>query len=76
MNITYNAELDQLYITLADHPATDSMEIVDGVVLDVMADGSIVGINIEHASHKFDVDDVVVKGLAMREQSAELSEAA
>ena len=50
MRFQYYADTDSLYIDLADRPASDSREVAPGVVLDFDADGTLVGIDIDHAS--------------------------
>lgn len=43
-------ETDSLYIYLNARPSVDSREIQDGLVIDLDAEGQIVGIDIQHAS--------------------------
>jgi uncharacterized protein YuzE len=50
MRFQYYPETDSLYIDLADRPGTDAREVAPGVVLDFAADGTLVGIDIDHAS--------------------------
>jgi uncharacterized protein YuzE len=50
MRFQYYPETDSLYIDLADRPGTDVREVAPGVVLDFDADGTLVGIDIDHAS--------------------------
>lgn len=52
MKLHYYPETDSLYIDLNEKPSTDSREVVDGVVVNLDADGNIVGIDIEQASKK------------------------
>jgi uncharacterized protein YuzE len=51
MKLHYYRETDSLYIDLAERPATDSREVVPGVVLDFDSSGQLVGIDIDHARH-------------------------
>jgi uncharacterized protein YuzE len=51
MRFQYYPETDSLYIDLADRAGTDAREVAPGVVLDFDADGALVGIDIDHASH-------------------------
>jgi uncharacterized protein YuzE len=55
MKLHYDAETDSLYIELNARPGADSHEIVDGLVVDLDADGNPVGIDIEYASKKLDL---------------------
>jgi len=52
MKLHYYPDTDSLYIDLNEKTGTDSREVVDGVVVDLDADGNIVGIDIEQASKK------------------------
>ena len=50
MRFQYYPETDSLIIDLADRPGVDSREVAPGVILDFDADGTLVGIDIDHAS--------------------------
>ena len=50
MKLHYDPETDSLYIDLNAKPGTDAQEIVDGMVVDLDADGRPVGIDIQNAS--------------------------
>jgi uncharacterized protein YuzE len=55
MKLHYYAETDSLYIEFQAKPGSDSVEIAPGVVADFAQDGSIVGLDIDHASKKLDL---------------------
>ncbi|MBL8987665.1 MAG: DUF2283 domain-containing protein [Gemmatimonadetes bacterium] len=55
MKLYYYADTDSLYIDLADRPGTTSREVLPGVVLDLDANGSLVGIDIDGASRQFNL---------------------
>jgi len=57
MTLHYHADTDSLYIALSPKPSADS-EVVEGVVLDFDADGRLVGIDIDNASHKLDLHEL------------------
>ena len=59
MKLNYYPETDSLYIDLASRPSVESQEVSEGVVLDYDADGNLVGIDIDHASRKLDLREVV-----------------
>jgi uncharacterized protein YuzE len=63
MKIHYYAETDSLYIDLADGPGIETREIASGVNVDIGADGSIVGIDIDGASGKLDLATLETEGL-------------
>ena len=58
MKLNYFPDTDTLYIDLADRPSVESDEVARDVVLDMDADGDIVGIEIEHASTRVDFENV------------------
>lgn len=55
MKLYYYTDTDSLYIDLADRPGVDSMEVAPGIVLDLDEAGSLVGIDIDHASEQIDL---------------------
>ena len=63
MKLNYYKETDSLYIDLASKPSKDSREISEGIVLDYDADGNITGIDIDNASGKIDLREVVLSKL-------------
>jgi len=58
MKLHYYPETDSLYIELNPNPSVDSRIVVEGVVADFDEDGNIVGIDIDHASDKLDLNTV------------------
>jgi uncharacterized protein YuzE len=58
MKLHYYPETDSLYIELKYTPGTQVREIVEGLVIDLDADGNVVGLDIDHASRKLDVSRV------------------
>lgn len=50
MRIEYFPETDSLYIDLADRPGVDTMEIGEGIILDIDEQGHAVGLDIDQAS--------------------------
>jgi uncharacterized protein YuzE len=63
MKLSYDQEIDSLYIDLNERPSADSREIQDGVVIDVDAQGRIVGIDIQHASEVLDLATLETQSL-------------
>ncbi len=60
MKLSYYPETDSLYIDLADKVSAESREISEGVVLDYDADGNLVGIDIDNASKKLILDQLII----------------
>ena len=58
MKVSHDPETDMLYIEFEDRPSLESFELCDGIVVDLDADEHVVGIEIEWASKKFDVEQL------------------
>jgi uncharacterized protein YuzE len=58
MKINYYAETDSLYIDLSDCVSAESKEVATGVVLEFDDAGTLVGIDIDHASVLIDVTKI------------------
>jgi uncharacterized protein YuzE len=58
MKLHYDPETDSLYIELKSTPGTEAREIVAGLVVDLDANGEVVGFDIDHASRKLDLSKV------------------
>jgi uncharacterized protein YuzE len=63
MKLAYHPDTDSLYIDLAEQPSTESREVSEGIVLDYDASGNLVGIDIDNASRKVQLQRLVVTGL-------------
>ncbi len=70
MNIRYDPATDSLYIHLSDDPSVDSDELQDGVVLDYDASGAFVGIDLQQASRRVDINKLLVSGLSVGQLQA------
>jgi uncharacterized protein YuzE len=58
MKLSYDKETDSLYIHLSNTPSVDSDEVADGVALDFDSNGTLVGIDVQYASEKTDIQSV------------------
>ena len=63
MKLNYYPETDSLYIDLSEAPSTESREVSEGVVLDYDASGNLVGIDIDNASRKVRLEQLVLSKL-------------
>ncbi len=63
MKINYYSDTDSLYIHLSDKVSVDSTEISDGVVADYDENGNLVGIDIDNASNKVQLDELILSQL-------------
>jgi uncharacterized protein YuzE len=55
VKLYYYADTDSLYIDLAERPGVTAREVMPGVVLDLDANGALVGIDIDQASRHLDL---------------------
>jgi uncharacterized protein YuzE len=60
MKLNHYKETDSLYIHLSSKPSRESREIAEGIVLDLDADGNITGLDIDNASRKIDLHEVIL----------------
>jgi uncharacterized protein YuzE len=63
MKLHYDPETDSLYIDLNARPGADAQEVVDGLVVDLDAEGRPVGIDIQHASRNLDLSTLETHAL-------------
>lgn len=63
MKLAYHKGTDSLYIDLSEQVSVESREISEGVVLDYDAGGDLVGIDIDNASRKVQLDQLELSGL-------------
>ncbi len=63
MKMNYYPDTDSLYIDLSSKSSVDSREVSDGIVLDYDADGNLVGIDIDHASQKLEIKEIILSKL-------------
>ena len=58
MKLHYYPETDSLYIELKSIPGTETREIVEGLNVDLDANGDVVGFDIDHATGKLDLSRI------------------
>lgn len=58
MKLRYYPETDSLYIELKSTPGAETREIVEGLVVDLDAEGNVVGFDIDQASGKLDLSKI------------------
>ncbi|MEN6319290.1 MAG: DUF2283 domain-containing protein [Syntrophaceae bacterium] len=63
MKLNYYPETDSLYIDLSEKTSAESKEISEGVVLDYDAEGNLVGIDIDNASKKVQLKELILSRL-------------
>jgi uncharacterized protein YuzE len=70
MKISYDQATDSLYIHLTDRASVESDEVQDGVVLDFDTNGALVGIDLQHASKRVDINNLSVSKLPLGQLQA------
>ncbi|MBI2952891.1 MAG: DUF2283 domain-containing protein [Chloroflexi bacterium] len=56
MKITHDPEVDALYIELKEAKAEDSMDVEEGVIADLDAEGHVIGLEVLDASQRMGGD--------------------
>lgn len=63
MKLSYYPETDSLYIDLSAKVSVESREISEGVVLDYDVEGNLVGVDIDNAAKKLNLNELIVDNL-------------
>ena len=63
MKLNYYPETDSLYIDLSEKTSVESVEISEGVVLDYDKEGNLAGIDIDNASKKVQLNELILSRL-------------
>jgi uncharacterized protein YuzE len=66
VKLNYYPDTDSLYIDLSVRPSVESREVSEGVVLDYDEAGNLVGIDIDNASRKLDLTEVVTSQIPLQ----------
>jgi uncharacterized protein YuzE len=69
MKLNYYVDTDSLYIDLSEQPSVESREISEGVVVDYDANGNLVGIDIDNASKKVQLQQLILNKLPSEVQT-------
>ena len=68
MKFTYYPDTDSLYIDFSSKPSAESREVSEGIVLDYDAEGNLVGIDIDNASKKIELKELILDKLPIKKQ--------
>ena len=69
MKLNYYPETNSLYIDLSSKTSKESVEISVGIVIDYDKDGHVTGIDIDNASHKIDLKEIILNKMPAQLQS-------
>jgi uncharacterized protein YuzE len=64
MKITYDKDVDAVYIGLSTLNPEGAIELADGITIDLTSDGKIVGIELLDASQKVSLDTLLTYEIA------------
>ncbi len=68
MRLSYYSDTDSLYIDLSSRTSVVSREISEGVILDYDDEDNLVGIDIDNASRKLDLSELITTALPVTSQ--------
>ena len=66
MKLQYYPDTDSLYVELKPVPGVETREISDGLIVDIDAEGQVVGFDIDHASRRLDLSTLETEALPLR----------
>ncbi|MCP4755622.1 MAG: DUF2283 domain-containing protein [Proteobacteria bacterium] len=66
MKISYYPDTDSMYIDLSDNTSIESKEVSPGVVIDYDGNGNIVGIDIDNATKKLDLKELILSKIPVQ----------
>jgi len=69
VKLNYFEDTDSLYIDLSHKQSTESQEVSEGVVLDYDAEGNLIGIDIDHASRKLNLRELVTSHIPLEAEA-------
>ena len=69
MKIAYYPDTDSMYIDLSAKKSIESVEVSSGIVLDYDSAGNLVGIDIDNASKKMDLKELVLSKIPVSKQT-------
>ena len=69
MKLNYYADTDSLYIDLSGMTSVESKEVSEGIVLDYDSKGNLVGIDIDNASKKLNLKELIINKMPVQIQT-------
>ena len=65
MKLQYYPETDSLYVEFKAGPGAETLEVTDGLNVDLDASGDVVGFDIDHASRRVDLSTLETEALPL-----------
>ncbi len=65
MKLHYYPETDSLYVEFKVGPGAETLEVTDGLNVDLDASGDVVGFDIDHASRRVDLSTLETEALPL-----------
>ena len=65
MKLHYYPETDSLYVEFRAQPGTDTIEVTDGLNVDIDAEGVVIGFDIDQASQRLDLHTLETHALPL-----------
>ena len=66
MKLHYYPETDSLYVEFKTGPGAETLEVTDGLNVDLDASGDVVGFDIDHASRRVDLSTLETEALPLQ----------
>ncbi len=66
MKLHYYPETDSLYVEFKSQPGAETIEVTEGLNVDIDADGEVVGFDIDQASLRLDLHTLEAEELPLR----------
>ena len=70
MKLHYYPETDSLYVECKPEPGAETIEVTEGLNVDIDAVGEVVGFDIDHASQQLDLSTLETEALPVRTTKA------
>jgi len=65
VKLHYYPETDSLYVEFKARPGAETIEIIEGLNVDIDADGEVVGFDIDRASRRLDLSTLETEALPL-----------
>ena len=65
MKLQYYPDTDSLYVEFKAGPGAETLEVTDGLNVDLDAGGDVVGFDIDHASRRVDLSTLETEALPL-----------